>query len=219
MVWLQVALLAFAVSIDSLAVGAAYGLRRVKMPVHMVGLVAGISSMAKAAAMAFGAVLVVWICPELAQKIGALILIGLAIWQYLWAFIEWLHEKGDDDVVAVDADDLLLKLRVKPLGIIISVLKDPELADLDDSKSISPLEAVLLGAALGMDALAAGIGAGMLGMPVLITAAVVGIGTLVTLPSGVFLGSLLENRIPTTITRIIPGTIFLVLGVIVWLTV
>jgi len=221
LLWVRVVLLALAVSVDSFAVGAAYGFRRVRMPAGMIALVAGISALAKAAAMLFGGVLVMWFNPQMAQTLGAVILVALALWQFLSQAAQpkaaGEHTSEDDDVLD-DSDNPLLTLRVKPLGIIISVLRDPQVADIDDSKSISPSEAVLLGLALGMDAMGAGVSAGLLGMPIIATICAVGLGTMLTLPAGVWLGSVAGDKLPRWPSRILPGAILLVLALLVWLT-
>lgn len=221
MLWVRVVLLALAVSVDSFAVGAAYGFRRVRMPAGMIALVAGISALAKAAAMLFGGVLVMWFNPQMAKTLGAVILVALALWQFLSQAAQSKaagEDTSEDDDVLDDSDNPLLTLRVKPLGIIISVLRDPQVADIDDSKSISPSEAVLLGLALGMDAMGAGVSAGLLGMPIIATICAVGLGTMLTLPAGVWLGSIAGDKLPRWPSRILPGAILLVLALLVWLT-
>ncbi len=225
MLGVQVVLLALAVSADSFAVGAAYGFRKVRMPVGMIALVAGISAFAKAAAMLFGGMMVLWINAQVAQRLGAIILLALAVWQFRWAAGGVESQGGDQTLSASEkqgvedaSTDSLLTLRLRPLGIIVNVLRDPEVVDIDNSKSISAVEAVLLGLALGMDAMGAGVGAGLLGMPVFLTMVAVGLGTLVTLPLGVWIGSAAGDRLPRWPSRILPGTTLLILAILVWLT-
>lgn len=54
-------------------------------------------------------------------------------------------------------------LELRRIGVVIQILRTPSSADLDASGSISPLEAVVLGAALSLDAFGAGLGAALLG--------------------------------------------------------
>ena len=76
------------------------------------------------------------------EKLGGLILIGIGAW-VIWQFFKpakepdyLLHEKT------------LLNLEVKPLGIVIHILKKPTSADIDQSGTINGVEALLLGIAL-----------------------------------------------------------------------
>lgn len=73
-------------------------------------------------------------------------------------------------------------IELKRLGLVIQILRTPSIADVDRSGIISAYEAVLLGAALSLDAFGAGIGAALLGFTPWLTAAVI------ALASGTFLG-------------------------------
>lgn len=62
--------------------------------------------------------------------------------------------------------------RVRPLGVLVQVIRDPTWADLDASGWLDAGESTLLGVALGMDAFAAGFGTGMLGATLAVVPAV-----------------------------------------------
>ena len=57
----------------------------------------------------------------------------------------------------------LVKIEIKSIGLVINVLKKPTAADLDNSGSITGIEAFILGIALSLDAFGAGFGAALLG--------------------------------------------------------
>lgn len=57
----------------------------------------------------------------------------------------------------------LMRIRIRGLGIVVQVLREPGRADMDRSGAIDAGEALVLGVALGLDALAAGFGASLIG--------------------------------------------------------
>ncbi len=217
---IQVLILALAVSIDSFAVGISYGFRRMILTPGVLSLVALCSALLKTVAMLLGGVMVSWFSPGTAPRLGAAILVGLGLWFLLSAAFQpgGKKEASDGGRAEIGNDSAIATLRFRPIGIIIKVLQDPEAADIDNSRTIGGSEAVLLGLALGCDALGAGISAGFLQLPVAPTAAAVGVGTVIFLSAGMLLGSRLSKELPAWMSRALPGTILVILGVMTWLT-
>ncbi len=221
MLWIQITLIALAVSLDSLVVGVSYGFRRVSISGAMMAVVASLSAALKVIAMLLGRSLVLWLSPAAAPRIGATILAALGVWFLLGAFfysrrerVRRRYESGPGN----DEDRALLAFRLRQLGVAVWVLDDPEAADMDDSRSISTGEAGLLGLALGFDAMGAGISAGLMQLPVVFTAVAVGLGTIMLLSVGTVLGARLQREMPASLGRALPGTILLALGCLTWLT-
>ena len=72
---------------------------------------------------------------------------------------------------------------------------DPEIADVDVSKSISPKEAVVLAVSLSLDGLAVGLGAAMIGVNVWILITFTLIADFVALLLGSLLGNNAANKL------------------------
>ncbi|MFF2910223.1 manganese efflux pump [Paenibacillus sp. NPDC057934] len=68
-----------------------------------------------------------------------------------------------DDEPAQPVKPAVYSLELRRLGIVVQILRTPSSADMDASGSISPLEAMILGIALSLDAFGAGLGAALLG--------------------------------------------------------
>nr|MDA8228525.1 sporulation membrane protein YtaF [Desulfitobacterium hafniense] len=104
----------------------------------------------------------------------------------------------------------VIKIQLPSLGLVIQVLRSPDLADIDKSGCINLTESLLLGCALALDALAGGLGAGLSGMPlwvILIVAA--------TQLFMISLGQTLTNIIKEgslTKTKFLPGALLIILG-------
>ncbi len=221
MLWIQVLMVALAVSVDSLVVGVSYGFRRVSLPALMMAVVATFSAALKVLAMLLGSALVLWFPPTLAPLLGGAVLAILGGWFLLGALLssrrEHLRSRGNR-LLASWPDQPLLAFRLRQLGVVVCVLDDPRAADVDDSQSISPGEAGLLGVALGLDALGVGISAGLMQFPVAPTAIAVGVGTMAFLGLGTVIGARLQRDMPPSVGRALPGVILLVLGLMTWLT-
>lgn len=150
-IW-SAAAVALALGADGLAVGAAYGLRRIQVPARSLLVIGVCSAACFAAAMTAGAALAgagVWRAPNVA---GAAVFVALGAWNMAKGWAESRDEAAT-----------LLCIRLPGPGIVIQVLKEPGRADVDGSGAIDAGEAVVLGVALGLDALAAGLGAAFTG--------------------------------------------------------
>lgn len=80
--WLA-ALLVLAVSADGVAVGAAYGLRGIRIPWSSLAIVGLASNLAALLAVGGGRFLTAWLSPRGAARLGAVILLILGVWYLL----------------------------------------------------------------------------------------------------------------------------------------
>jgi putative Mn2+ efflux pump MntP len=232
----SLALLALAVSLDGFGVGVAYGLRRIRIPALSVAIIACCSAFAVALAMTVGHLLAGWLSPRTASAAGAVILFALGGWA-LWQSLHNRDSGGADadtprnGAVAPLAGTLpgpagaeavlrpvprvnLLTLEIRPLGIIIHILRTPSAADADRSGTISAGEAVWLGAALSLDAFGAGIGAALLGLPVVGTPVAVALSCAAFLWLGLGVGRKAGGHPWIRTMSILPGVIMMALGVL-----
>jgi len=183
--------LAFALSLDGFGVGMMYGLRKIKIGWSAIAIISFFSGMVIYTSMGIGAALSQVIAPAWASRIGAVILIGIGIWALVQFFRQ--RRETDEEERANDCAEAegevgphtvkqILRLELRRFGLVIQILRTPAVADVDKSGTISPSEAVLLGFALSLDAFGAGIGAALIGLNPLLTAAVVAAA------SGCFIG-------------------------------
>lgn len=186
--WSAVAL-AFALSVDGLAVGAAYGMRGIHVPARSLLIIGLCSAACFFVAMTLGGVVAAVIGLGLPRLIGASILIGLGVWHIGKGWTENRAREaaagGGDQRSATELEHsgdigTLLRIRIRSLGIVVQVLREPGRADIDHSGTIDSGEAIVLGAALGLDALAAGFGAAFVGFRLSLVAVVAGAQLLVT---------------------------------------
>ena len=207
--YISLLLLAFAVSLDSFSVGLTYGLRKMRMPIKSLAIIATCSALALLLAMFVGTVITNFLSPKVAETIGGSILVLLGMW-VLYQFFRSGHQKDE----ACVGEKMILNLEIKSLGVVINILRKPTEADFDKSGSITGLEAFFLGVALSLDAFGAGIGAALLGYSPLIMAFSVAVMSSLFVISGIRIGQLFSNISWVQKFAFLPGVLLIVIGVI-----
>lgn len=199
-------ILALAVSFDGFGTGVSYGARKIRIPPLSVAIIAVCSGTVMFLSMKLGSVFIIWISPRAANGLGALILIAIGLWAVTQA---WMQQTGEDE----DGKEAkVYHIELRRLGLVIEILRRPVRADMDRSGNISPLEAVVLGTALSLDALGAGIGAALVGLPALPTAAVIGTACGLFLFAGLKLGLIIASKQRLHRWTILPGIVLILLG-------
>jgi putative sporulation protein YtaF len=212
--------LALAVSLDGLSAGMMYGIRKIRIPALSIGIVSGLSAFVLFGSMAVGGLFVEWLPERAAQWIGAGILIAIGIWALVQMAMTSRRESeaepfanGDDSSVeAVAEERTLLQWEIRQLGLIIRIWRTPSMADMDRSGVITASEAVLLGIALSLDSLGAGIGAALIGFPPVATSLLIGAACGTCIAVGVKLGFFLSGWRWIGKLTLLPGCILIVMG-------
>jgi putative sporulation protein YtaF len=204
-----VILLGVAVSMDALVAGIAYGLKGIGVrfgPLTITGFVTGaFTALAMFGAHSLGKVM----DTHLATVAGASLLVLLGMYGLL---NQYLSGGGDDTGPGEVSQEHKLTFSIGRL--IIVIMARPEAADLDQSKSIGPMEAVLLGAALGIDNMVATFGASLAGVLPLYTPVAMGLIQMVFIAAGLYTSARL---IPEGMKRRLPylsGAILILLGLV-----
>ncbi|QDR83114.1 sporulation membrane protein YtaF [Sporomusa termitida] len=201
-----VLLLGLAVSIDAFAAGVAYGIKSIKLPAKSLAVIGVITALSTGTAMAFAYYLGSFINTALAVAAGSLLLIAIGAWNIFHEYITNKAPQGDPTAKPP------LKLRIG--RIVISIMSDPETADLDRSRSISPSEALLLGLALGLDNMVATFAAALIKPLPLYTPAIMTFIQMLLIAVGIsaaarLISADLKKRFPY-----VPGAILIILGII-----
>lgn len=207
MITISLLLLAFAVSLDSFSVGLTYGLRKMKIPNKSILIIACCSALTLIVAMGVGHVLSALLSPEMAERIGGIVLVLLGIWIVYQVF---RPEKTKD---ILPHEKIIVNYEIKSLGIVINILQKPMAADFDKSGTITGIEAFMLGIALSLDAFGAGIGAAMLGFSPILLALSVAVMSSLFVTLGMKAGTFLSRS--TVIQRLsfIPGLLLIFIGI------
>lgn len=204
---LAILLFALAVSGDGFMVGVAYGIKKIKIPIPSLLVIAMASTLAVTASMILGKGISCFISPRWASSIGAGMIIMIGLYFILQAARQKIYS------LEHNAEDPLLSLNINALGIIIQILKKPSTADFDCSGEISLKESFFLGLALAMDALGAGVGLAMTGMNILLTAISVGMLKFTLVSCGLSIGRRVENERWQGVNAFLTGLILLMIGI------
>lgn len=176
-------LLIIAVSLDSFGVGVTYGMRKIRISFIALIIIMLCSGVMVLSSMTIGSVLSSFIPSGVAEIFGSLILISIGLFS-LYNVLGSKKNKFTEENSKLESklEEKEWKLEIKRFGLFITILKKPQMADLDRSGTISAKESLILGFALSLDAFGAGIGATMVGnYSPFITA------ILVSLMSGIFI--------------------------------
>lgn len=199
-------LFALAVSADGFAAGVAYGIKRIRIPVIPLLVIAVSSAAAVSVSMVLGTGLAAILDPRWASYTGACLLIAIGCYFLMGAFRETISN------LQIDPQEPLLSFNIKTLGIIVHILKEPSKADFDSSGEISVREAAFLGLALALDALGAGVGFALTGMNILFTALCVGMLKFILVYSGMWIGQCCKGSRVTGAAALLSGFILVVIG-------
>ena len=209
-------LMALALSLDGFGVGLAYGLRRISIPVTSMLVIAMCTVIAMGTSMLFGTCVTLWFSFIPAHLLGALIIFSLGFYQ-LARVIRNRREEFPPQAVPVLAavvtsyvPEPIFRIQLRLLGLVIQVLRTPDMADIDGSGVISVRESLLLGCALALDAFAGGIGAAMAGMKISVIG-VVAVTQIIVL----WLGQKMVCRIPenwVSRAEYLPGLVLILIG-------
>jgi putative sporulation protein YtaF len=202
-------LFALALNVDSFVVGMAYGTRQIKVPPLSLLIISSISVAAISVSMAGGKMLLAYIPDAVSHQLGGILLLFLGSWVLLQTRRANRAGAESDQENSVNR---MIRIHIRPLGLVIQILKEPARADQDSSGAISPQESIFLGTALAMDAFAAGFAVSMLGFSIVFTALVVGVGHFLLTYMGILTGrTIMVSGVGRQIS-ILPGCILILLG-------
>ncbi|SDZ12626.1 sporulation membrane protein YtaF [Thermoactinomyces sp. DSM 45892] len=217
-IWTMIGV-AFAVSLDSFSAGVTYGLRRIRIPISSILIIAGCSGLSIFLTMLVGDQMSVWLSPQMEKWIGASILILLGCWTFFHYLTRNEQDNGQEeaDPVTQAIDPKIWIWELPKWGLVIQILKKPTTADIDHSGSINATEAILLGIALSLDSLGAGLGVALLGYSPF---AVLGLITLmcgVFLRLGMWIGFHFQYNRFRNVVLYLPSILLIILGLVrIW---
>lgn len=158
----SILLLSVSLSIDALCAGLAYSLAGTRIPA-VSRLIISLISVLYAGVAIFAGGMAARFLPAFAGKlIGAVILAALGVGMIVRGL------RGQDGAPVkhrtAAQDPTIFRLIIKSLGITVQILRNPDAGDIDRSGIIDIREALLLGTALSIDAVGAGIGSALSGL-------------------------------------------------------
>ncbi|WP_416199045.1 MAG: sporulation membrane protein YtaF [Sporanaerobacter sp.] len=143
-----------AICIDSLAIGIAYGMKKIKIPIKSLFMINIICTGILAIAMFLGDVAKKFLSGQLPTIISFLILLFIGIYFLVEGLINFFAKKSKESKKKFE-------IKFSNVKIIIDVVVDCTKADMNKSGDIDLKEAFYLGMALSLDALGIGFGSAL----------------------------------------------------------
>ncbi|NLI93584.1 MAG: sporulation membrane protein YtaF [Peptococcaceae bacterium] len=205
--------IALALSLDGFGVGMAYGLKRIKIPLGSMAIIAFCSALAMATSMLFGQLIMPKLTFVSPKVLGAVILIVIGCYQLIQAFQARREEAVPAMASAVAREEsykTLLSIKLNLFGLVIQILKSPDAADIDGSGTISPNESILLGIALALDTFASGMAATMTGVTLYVILLVAIMQVLMICAGQILTGKLSSGFLKKA--KFLPGAVLVLIG-------
>ena len=196
-------LIAISSNADNVVVGIAYGIRNIRVPLTSNFFIAFFSSFVTLVSMLAGQGIGSRMSPQLASLLGGGMIAGIGSWV--------LVQSARSPVTQTETALARIE-RPRALGQLLTVLRDPAIADRDRSGHIDLKEVCLLAIALSLNNVGNGIGAGMAGINPLFTTIAVMLFSILMLWAGVTAGHH-GRRILGSFARVISGVLLVAVGV------
>ncbi len=190
-------ILSLAANLDNLAVGVAYGVRRIKVPALSNLVIAVTAFLLGIISVFFGKSIARFFNDSVANDIGAVLLIGVAIWIMFPQKLTF-HSQADSAKAHLP---------------FLELLSNPEEADRDHSAVISWQESIVLGFALSVNAFTNGFTAGLWKLDSLISALMMAFFSFLTIWIGTWLGERYGSHWLGNKANIAAGILLLLLGI------
>ncbi len=204
---LPILLLAISSNGDNVAVGVAYGIGRINVPLTSNFLIAVVTGVCTLIFMYAGQGIGSMMSPRLAGSIGGVIIAAIGGWVIVQSIYSGC---GRDNPWPGKTSP-----RNRQPGVftrLLSVLDNPAGADSDFSRRIEPKESWVLAIALCLNNSVNGVAAGMVGMnPVLLTVAVM-LFSMLMLSAGLAAGSQLSKKWVSGFSGVLSGVMLMLLG-------
>ena len=203
---IYIIMLSVSLSIDALGIGAALGIRGIRLSFTPRLIMALLCFTVTYVSILTGKVFSMILPPDIAPAVSAVMLTALGMWIIVQALKKSPPSKKEQP------KDSIYTFIIKSLGITIQIIRSPQYCDLDGSHSIDIKEALYLGTVLSIDSFGAGFGSGMGSL----TSPLIPFFTAVSQTVFITLGSLLGKRISTdkneNIFTVISGMLIIIIG-------
>lgn len=177
-----------ALSTDAFVASLAYGSNKIKIPFFSMQVIAGICTGILAISLLLGTFLSSYLSAELLKFISFFILFIMGVIKLMDNIIKSIIDKH--------SINKSIKFSLLNLNFILNVYANPKEADLDQSKTLSPREAVSLAVALSIDSLIAGVGAALGNVNFIIMIITSLLLSTISIKSGELIGNKISEKSP-----------------------
>ena len=198
-------LFAISLSLDAVAVGFSYGMKKIKIPIPSLVMLFVISALMGAAGTFFGTAVSALLCADAAKWISFLLLLGLGLWMIYDSFRD-AKEKGQRKELK---EEKSFEFMVKSMGLSVKIIKHPIDCDFDKSSTIDLWEAAYLAFLLSIDVICSCASLAVSGNSSYIIPVLVGVFQTAFLCGGNLVGKYFSNVrfLSAKVIQLLPGII------------
>lgn len=200
-------LLAFSASLDSLIIGIAYGIKKIKIKFSINIIIALIVTLGTFLSMVLGAILSEFIPIYICNYIGAILLIIVGLFMTFDFYKEQRNLKRSKLTSAKENNDIIESLHYD------DILTNNKTADADGSGNIELKEAISLALALSINNFALGLGASMSGISIPLTTLFTFLFSILILIVGLKIGNSFLSEIFGKYSDLISAIIIIAMGI------
>jgi len=194
-------LLALSANVDNLAVGVAYGVKKLRISFLANLLIAMISATGTLLSMLAGTAIGKFLSADVANALGSGALIAIGVWS-IWGTFKTQKQLSSNKGQS-SPDELSYTTYVG----------DPSRVDIDHSRRVELKEAWVLAFALTVNNLASGVGAGISGLNIALTTTFTYSFSLLAITWGYWIGDSLTFRLSGPWLEVLSGVLMIIIGI------
>lgn len=202
----EAVILASSLSMDAFAASFAYGSNKIKIPMLSVQIINIVCSSILGISLFLGAVVRQYLPGRVTVISCFVILFALGMAKLLDSITKTIIRKHTD----INKE---IKFSMLNFKFILKLYADPELADVDASKSISPMEAAALSVSLSLDGMAIGFGAALGSVNVLGVFLISFVTNVLAVILGCYIGNKLASKISFNLSWL-SGAVLIILAAV-----
>ncbi|WHH57708.1 sporulation membrane protein YtaF [Petroclostridium sp. X23] len=200
-------LLALSLSLDSFGIGISYGIKKIKVAKTALLIITMMSLGALSCSWLLGQAILSIVSIHTTKILSALLLMSLGIFVFIQAFFDALFPASEEE-------KLIKKIKIKPLSIVVNIIREPSSSDIDHSGVIDIREAVYIGAALSIDSISVGIAAAAFQINLASIVIFTAVLNIILLKIGELIGKKFGNLVSQDKLKFASGTIIFILGIL-----
>lgn len=185
-----------AVSIDSFGIGCVLGMKGIRIALHRIVIIAFLSGGVFWISSLLGGLFLPFVSQKYTELLGAWAFIAMGIY-FLWQYFKEKQTPLNGESIWINPS---------------RVLNHPEAADVDGSGGIKGKEVWILGTALALDTVGAGVSGAFIGVFPVLTACLIMTATCLMLLAGILSGAKLSEKAEGL--AILPGVLLIIIGLI-----
>ncbi|TCK98491.1 putative sporulation protein YtaF [Natranaerovirga hydrolytica] len=200
-------LFALSVSLDSLAVGISYGIKKIKISIISLFVILLLSSFSLMMSWLMGNLILSFVPMNGVKYLSSILLILLGLIYLIQAVVDLYYPSREEKIA-------IKQFQIKIFNIVIDIIREPSVSDIDHSGTIEIKEAFYIGTALAIDSLAIGFALSLYDFNIFLFLLCANLINFFLLHLGQWIGRMTSLFISEERLKIVSSCIIILLGII-----